>query len=108
MAYIRSILGDIDPGEAGVMDTHEHLIRIGGGEVTLEGEDYRLASVDAAVQECERFISFGGKTVVEMTPVSLGRDIVKMLELNHRVPGLHLIATTGLWRVTWRATCINS
>lgn len=44
MAYIRTILGDIDPGKAGVMDTHEHLIRIGGVKVTLEGEDYRLGS----------------------------------------------------------------
>jgi len=95
MAIIRTILGDIDSTEAGIIDTHEHLIRIGGGEVTLEGEDYRLASVDSAVEECERFMSYGGKTVVEMTPVSLGRDIVKMLELNQRVHGLHLIATTG-------------
>jgi len=95
MAFIRTILGDIDPGQAGIVDTHEHLIRIGGGEVSLEGEDYRLASVDAAVEECERFMSFGGRTVVEMCPVSLGRDIIKLLEVNQRLPGLHLIATTG-------------
>ncbi len=95
MAFIRTILGDFDPSEAGVVDTHEHLIRIGGGEVTLEGEDYRLASVDAAVEECERFVSEGGRTVVDMCPVSLGRDIVKLLEVNQRVPGLNLIVTTG-------------
>lgn len=95
MTFIRTVLKDIDPLDAGVVDTHEHLIRIGGGEVALEGEDYRMASVDAAVEECQRFLSFGGRTVVEMTPVSLGRDIVKMLEVAQRVPGMHLIATTG-------------
>ena len=88
MTFIRTILGDIDPVHAGVVDTHEHLIRIGGGEVTLEGEDYRLSSVEAAVEECKRFMSFGGRTVVEMCPVSLGRDIVKLLEVNKRVPGI--------------------
>ena len=95
MAFIRTILGDIDPQEAGIINTHEHLIRIGGGEVALHGEDMRLPSVDAAVEECERFMSFGGKTIVDMNPVSLGRDIVKLLEVNKRVPGLNLIVTTG-------------
>lgn len=95
MSVIRTILGDIDPSEAGIVDSHEHLIRIGGGEVNAEGEDYRLPSVDAAAEECERFMQYGGKTVVEMTPASLGRDIVKMLELNEKLPNLHLIQTTG-------------
>ncbi len=95
MAFIRTILGDIDPKLAGVMDTHEHLIRIGGGEVALHGEDMRLPSVEAAVEEVKRFVSFGGKTVVDMNPIGVGRDIVKLLEVNQKVPEAHIIITTG-------------
>ena len=51
MSIVRTILGDIDPKHLGVTDAHEHLIRIGGGEVTHGGEDMRLPSVEKAVEE---------------------------------------------------------
>lgn len=95
MAFIRTIHGDIDAKEMGVTNTHEHLIRIGGGEVALHGEDMRLPFVDKAVEEVQRFKAAGGKTIVDCNPIGVGRDIVKLLEVNEQVPDVNLIVTTG-------------
>ncbi len=94
MPIIRTILGDIDPKLMGVTDAHEHLIRIGGGEVTHGGEDMRLPSVEKAIEETGMFLAAGGKTIVDTAPCSLGRDIRKLLEVNAQVAA-HIIASTG-------------
>ncbi len=94
MAFVRTILGDIDPKDMGITDAHEHLIRIGGGEVAHGGEDMRLPSVEKAVAETRLFLAAGGKTIVDAAPVSLGRDIGKLLEVNAAVDA-HIIASTG-------------
>ncbi len=94
MSVVRTILGDIDPEQLGVTDAHEHLIRIGGGEVTHGGEDMRLPYVEKAVEETRMFLASGGKTVVDTTPCSLGRDICKLLEVKAQVDA-HIIASTG-------------
>jgi predicted metal-dependent phosphotriesterase family hydrolase len=94
MAFIRTILGDIDPQDMGQTNAHEHLIRTGGAEVQHDGEDMRLPSVEKAVEEARMFAAAGGKTVVDANPCCLGRDILKLLEVNAQVP-IHILATTG-------------
>ena len=70
MSVVRTILGDIAPEQLGVTDAHEHLIRIGGGEVAHGGEDMRLPSVDKAVEETRMFLAAGGKALVDTAPVA--------------------------------------
>lgn len=94
MGITRTILGDIAPKLMGVTDAHEHLIRIGGGEVTYGGEDMRLPSVNKAVEETRMFLAAGGRTIVDTAPCSLGRDIRKLLEVAAQVD-VHIIASTG-------------
>lgn len=94
MPVVRTILGDIDSKQLGVTDAHEHLIRIGGGEVAHGGEDMRLPSVDQAVAEARMFLAAGGKAIVDTAPCSLGRDIRSLLQINAQVD-VHIIATTG-------------
>ena len=91
MSIIRTIRGDIAPNQLGVTDAHEHLIRIGGGEVAHGGEDMRLPSVEKAVEETRLFLAAGGKALVDTAPCSLGRDIRKLLEVNAQVAA-HIIA----------------
>ncbi len=93
MRIIRTIRRDIDPRETGITDSHDHLIRTGGLEV-LHDSDFLMDSVDKAVEEAQRFVNAGGKTLVDMGAVSLGRDIRKLLEVAQRVP-IHIIAATG-------------
>jgi phosphotriesterase-related protein len=95
MANIRTILGDIDAKDIGPTNAHDHFIRTGGMEVLLHGEEMRLPSVEKAIQEAKSFMAAGGKTLVEMNPIGLGRDIRKLLEVNAGVPSLNIVVTTG-------------
>lgn len=94
MTFVRTILGDVDPRELGITNAHDHLIRTGGMEVQLDGEDMRLPYVDKAVEEAKWFRAAGGKTIVDANPCCLGRDIRKLLDVNAQVD-IHVIATTG-------------
>jgi len=93
---VRTLLGDIPPGEMGITDCHEHLIRSGGPEIA-ESQDYLLNDVDKAVQEFDLFVQSGGKAVVAMDPIGCGRDVAAMLEVARRVSG-HILLTTGFHR----------
>lgn len=102
MAFARTILGDVDPSELGVVNAHDHLIRVGAGEVYIEA-DHQLADVDKAVYEAELFVKASKNwaptgTVVDMCPANSGRDMLKLVEVNRRVKDLHIIATTGFHR----------
>ena len=44
-------------------------------------DNYRLTDVDAAVEELAPFVRAGGRTIVELTPPSLGRDPDGLLEI---------------------------
>ncbi|MGA9595023.1 MAG: phosphotriesterase-related protein [Acidimicrobiia bacterium] len=94
MAVIRTILGDIEPSALGATNSHDHLIRVGGGEVLVD-DDHNLNSVDKAVEEATYFVKAGGGAVIDMCPIYMGRDMDKLLEVNRRVPDLNIVAATG-------------
>ena len=95
MGTVRTILGDVDSSNLGMVDAHEHLIRTGGLEILKNGEDWRLNDVEKAINETKLFAKAGGKTIVDMNPASSGRDIRMLLEIAKSVPEVHLIVTTG-------------
>ncbi len=102
MTFARTILGDVDPSGLGVVNSHDHLIRTGAGEVYLDA-DHLLDDVDKAVEEATSFVAASrawadGGTVVDMCPANCGRDVEKLAEVNARVPGLQVIAATGFHR----------
>jgi len=101
MAFARTIDGDIDPAKLGAVDAHEHLIRTGGGEILVDGEDMRLIDVDKAITEARsyqvsarEFLDVDG-TIVDMCPIDCGRDVEKLRAISAAVPGLNIIVTTG-------------
>lgn len=100
--FARTILGDVDPATLGVVNAHDHLIRIGAGEVYID-RDHQLDDIDKAVEEATYFVDASknwadGGTVVDMCPANCGRDLEKLAEVNRRVPDLQVIATTGFHR----------
>lgn len=102
MPFVRTILGDADPASLGVVNAHDHLIRIGAGEVFLE-PDHLLDDIDKAVEEATYFVNAARQwassgTVVDMCPANCGRDVDKLAEVNARVPGLQIVAATGFHR----------
>lgn len=95
MAYIRTVLGDIEPKDFGVCDSHEHLIRSGGPEVR-ESRDFLLDNVEASKIEVQRWIDAGGKSIVCMDPIGCGRNVTKTIEIAKSFEGkAHIVATTG-------------
>ncbi|MDR1266266.1 MAG: phosphotriesterase-related protein [Propionibacteriaceae bacterium] len=103
MSFVRTILGDVAPASLGVVDAHDHLIRVGAGEVYLD-PDHQLDSVEKAVAEARRFVAAArawapvGGTVVDMCPIDCGRDLDKLAQVARAVDGLRVIAATGFHR----------
>ncbi|MFB9535362.1 MULTISPECIES: phosphotriesterase family protein [Streptomyces] len=90
MSAIRTVLGDVSPGDLGVCDAHDHLFF---GSPRLPGQELR--SVAAARAELAAFREQGGGAVVQWTPYGLGRRAADLPPLS-RETGVHVVAATGL------------
>jgi predicted metal-dependent phosphotriesterase family hydrolase len=94
MPFIRTVLGDIAPGDLGPCYAHEHLVIDGGAPVRLY-PDFLLADVDKAVQELTAAKAVGLRAVVDAMPCDAGRNVSKLAEISRRT-GVHVVAPTGL------------
>ncbi|MGA5896061.1 phosphotriesterase family protein [Streptomyces venetus] len=90
MSAVRTVLGDVPPGDLGVCDAHDHLFF---GSPLLPGQELR--SVAAARAELAAFREQGGQAVVQWTPYGLGRRAADLPPLS-RESGVHVVAATGL------------
>ncbi|WP_431047355.1 phosphotriesterase family protein [Streptomyces sp. P1-3] len=89
-AAIRTVLGDIPPGEFGVCDAHDHLFL---RSPLLPGQE--LDDAAAADAELRAFRGLGGGSVVQWTPYGMGRGAGSLAGLS-RATGVHVVAATGL------------
>ena len=99
MSFVRTIRGDVAAETLGVVNCHDHLIRVGAGEVYLDA-DHLLDDVDKAIQEATYFVEASkswasGGTVIDMCPAACGRSVTKLSEVNGGVDGLQIVAATG-------------
>ncbi len=94
MTFVRTVLGDIEPGELGVTYAHEHLVIDGGRPVLMEPE-FDLADIDAMTTEVTEAAGLGLRSVVDAMPCDAGRNAGKLAELSRRT-GVHVVAPTGL------------
>ncbi|WP_285036283.1 hypothetical protein [Plantibacter sp. ME-Dv--P-095] len=86
---IRTVLGDIDPATAGVVDSHDHLFL---RTPVLAGQD--LVDEPDALAAVERFAAAGGGTIIQWTPRGLGRGLPALRRISAST-GVHLVAATG-------------
>jgi len=93
-AFVRTVVGDIDPGALGVTYAHEHLVIDGGRPVQLE-PDFELSDVDAMATEVGAAVELGLAAVIDAMPCDCGRSATKLAELSRRT-GLHIVGPTGL------------
>ena len=91
--HVRTVLGDISPGELGVTLPHEHLITFPPQKVRYD-PDYMLPSAEKALQEVKLFKAAGGNALAEMTTSGYGRDVLNFKKISEET-GVHVIATTG-------------
>lgn len=96
MAFVRTVLKDVEASTLGITNAHEHLAII-GGLIVMQHPDYRLDITERAVEEVLDFSSAGGKTIVEATPCGIGRDPNALIEISKRT-AVHVIAATGVHR----------
>ena len=89
---IRTVLGDIEPSALGACDAHEHLFL---DTPAQPGEEF--LDRGKAVVEAQTLKSAGADSVVDWTPIGLGRDLDGLVHVA-RETGLHVIAATGLHR----------
>jgi phosphotriesterase-related protein len=94
MSFARTVLGDIDSDQLGVVYSHEHLVIHGGRPVQLF-PDFDLADIDKTVAELAPVQALGLATVVDAMPADCGRDVLMLAEIARRT-GLNIIAPTGL------------
>ena len=83
------MLGPIPAAELGVTDAHDHLFL---RSPALPGQDFD--NVEKAVEEVA---GSDLETIVEVTPIGLGRNPAGMREVSERT-GVHIVAATGYHR----------
>lgn len=93
-AFVRTVLGDIDPAELGITYTHEHVVVDGGRPVQRE-PDFELSDVGAMASEVGAAMDLGLGAVIDAMPCDCGRSATKLADLSRRT-GLHIVAPTGL------------
>jgi phosphotriesterase-related protein len=87
--YIVTVIGEIPPKQLGVTTAHEHLycdISVHSGK-----EDNILHDTSLVVRELEYFHAVGGRSIVELTPVDLGRDSAKLKIISEQ-SGVHIVS----------------
>ena len=97
MATINSVLGPLDTADLGFTLPHEHLIDSSAGiRATYHELEFRDQALDMALESFTEAKKGGVDTVVEVSPLDLGRDVVLMKEVSERT-GVQFICCTGCW-----------
>ncbi|MCP4006586.1 MAG: phosphotriesterase [bacterium] len=97
MATVQGILGPIDTADLGFTLMHEHIF-IANSSMRLAFNDWVDVgrATEVASEEATAARKCGVKTLVDLTPINLGRDIHIMREVAERAE-IQVIAATGLY-----------
>ncbi|MFQ6026664.1 MAG: phosphotriesterase [Dehalococcoidia bacterium] len=97
MALINSVLGPLDSANLGFTLPHEHLIDSSAGiPNTYDELINRERALETATEELTRAHAEGVNTIVEVSPLDLGRDVLLMRQVSQRT-GVQFICCTGCW-----------
>jgi phosphotriesterase-related protein len=89
---VQTVLGLLPAGELGVTDSHDHLAL---NSPALAGQDFDDAQ--KAGEEVREAMEDGLQSIVEVTPIGLGRDPALMRQVSQST-GVHVVAATGFHR----------
>lgn len=98
---VQTVRGPVDPKSLGVTLMHEHILVdfIGADRVSRDRYDPEEV-FQVALPHLRRLRELGCQTLVECTPMFLGRDPVLLRRLSE-ASGLHLITNTGLYKAPY-------
>jgi phosphotriesterase-related protein len=99
MAKVNSVLGVVDTEDLGFTLVHEHIL-VADWSMRQAFHDWvdRDALIEEAVRELCAAKQRGAQTIVDVTPIDLGRDIDVLREVSERAEML-IIAATGLYHL---------
>lgn len=97
MATIDGVLGPIDTTDMGFTLMHEHVM-VSTPAMRQAFPDWldRAAVVERATTELRAAMERGVRTMVDLTPINLGRDITVIREVAERT-GAQIVAATGFY-----------
>lgn len=94
MSFVRTVLGDIPPGEMGLTYSHEHVV-IDESFPTIANKDFILNDTVKISKELKEFYLKGGRTLVDTMPANCGRNILKLADVSNQ-SNVNIIAPTGI------------
>lgn len=96
---VRTIRGDIAPGDLGATYVHEHLI-IDSPAVADNWPHIHLPSTQDAVSEVRSCQSAGVRSMVDAMPTGSGRNVKRLLDISTQT-GMNIIATAGMHTIKY-------
>jgi phosphotriesterase-related protein len=97
MARIQGVLGPIDTDALGFTLMHEHILVVSWAMRQAFASWYdRAAHIEHAVSEVKAAQARGVGTIVDLTPINLGRDIHVIREVAERCE-MQVVAATGFY-----------
>ena len=93
MVKVETTLGPLPPEALGWVNAHDHVI-MEGGYTTVKTPDFKLDSVEKAIEEIGRWQQAGGGAIVDAQPFGCGRNAAKLIEVS-RALNLPIIVPTG-------------
>ncbi|HMO57822.1 MAG TPA: hypothetical protein PKC19_10715 [Roseiflexaceae bacterium] len=99
MTLVATTLGMLPVDQLGRINAHEHII-IDGGLTVVKEPDFRLDSVEKAIEELTRWRSAGGGAIVDTMPFGCGRNPAKLIAISEatRIP---IIVPTGFQKSSY-------
>lgn len=97
MAQVQTATGPVDSADLGFTLMHEH-IRVGWGPMFQQYPELfdRERDIARAVTKLEAAYEAGVRTIVDLTPIDLGRDVAFIAEVARRTR-VRIIVPTGLY-----------
>ncbi len=100
---VQTVLGAVAPGDLGFTLPHEHTkcslwwIENRWDYWELIGDEPRIN------EELAAYKALGGGTLVDVTPIAIGRDLARLARLS-QATGLHIVAGAGWYRQAYYPT----
>jgi phosphotriesterase-related protein len=92
MTTVQTVLGPVSADSLGAVDAHEHLFL---RSFAMPGDEF--TDTELMLREVENVRGSGIDTIVDLTPIGLGRDPVGLADVSAR-SGVHVVAATGFHR----------
>lgn len=99
MKTIETTLGPLAPDQLGRINAHEHII-LDGGLTIIKEPDFKLDSVEKAVEEVNYWKAAGGGALVDAMPQGAGRNVEKLQAVS-QATGIPIIVPIGFHKAAF-------